>query len=125
MKLIEAIQKVKDLKKNTYDQAHMVEWLSRLDSMVMRHIIETHEGGEGIVFTGYNAETSPETVLLVPEPFDDMYLKWLEAQIDYYNREYSSYNNSMMAFNAVWENYCNFYGRSHMPKATGGTRFLF
>lgn len=125
MKLIEAIQKVKDLKKNTYDQAHMVEWLSRLDSMVMRHIIETHEGGEGIVFTGYNAETSPETVLLVPEPFDDMYLKWLEAQIDYYNREYSSYNNSMMAFNAVWENYCNFYSRSHMPKSTGGTRFLF
>ena len=34
MKLIEAIQKVNDLKRNTYDQQHKVEWLSRLDSMV-------------------------------------------------------------------------------------------
>ena len=125
MKLIEAIQKVNDLKSNTYDQAHKVEWLSRLDSMVMRHVIGAHEGGEGITFSGYNEETDLETVLLVPEPFDEVYLRWLEAQIDYYNGEYGRYNNSMLAFDAVWNNYLNDYRKTHVPKTQGGSRFVF
>ena len=125
MKLIEAIQKVNDLKRNTYDQQHKVEWLSRLDSMVMRHIIEAHEGGEGITFTGYNAETDPETVLLVPEPWDEVYLRWLEAQIDYHNGEYGRYNNAITAFNDVWEDYIKHYRQTHVPKSRGGSRFVF
>lgn len=125
MKLIEAVQKANDLKKNTYDQNHKVEWLSRLDSMVMRHIIQTHQGGENVTFTGYNAETDPETVLLVPEPYDEMYLRWLEAQIDYYNGEYGRYNNSITAFYGVWNNYIDYYRQTHMPRAVGGNRFVF
>ena len=125
MKLIEAIQKTKDLKPSTYDQAHMVEWLSRLDSMVMRHVIGAHEGGEGITFNGYNAETDLETELLVPSPYDEVYLRWLEAQIDYYNGEYGRYNNSMLAFDAVWNNFINDYRKTHVPKARGGSRFVF
>lgn len=125
MQLIEAIQKVKDLKNNTYDQAYMIEWLSRLDSMVKRLIIDTHEGGEDITFTGYNDQTDPGTELLVPEPYDEMYLRYLEAQIDFHNREYASYNNAMVAFDAVWNNYLNDYRRAHRPKPTGGSRFVF
>lgn len=125
MKVIEAIQKTNDLKSNTYDQAHKVEWLSRLDAMVVKHIINAHEGGENVTFSCYNEETDLETVLLIPEPYDDIYLRWLEAQIDYYNGEYGRYNNSMMAFQSVWENYAGYYRRNHMPKSPGGTRFRF
>lgn len=124
MKVIEAVQKVKDLKNNTYDQAYMIEWLSRLDSMVKRLIIDTHEGGENVIFNGYNDQTDPGTELLVPEPYDDMYLRYLEAQIDFHNREYGSYNNSMTAFDAAWNNYLNDYRRTHRPKSAGG-RFVF
>lgn len=124
MKVIEAVQKVKDLKNNTYDQAYMIEWLSRVDSMVKRLIIDTHEGGEDVIFNGYNDQTDPGTELLVPEPYADMYLRYLEAQIDFHNREYGSYNNSMAAFQAVWDNYLNDYRRTHRPKSAGG-RFVF
>ena len=115
MKISEAISQLDELKHNTYTQSNKVQWLSRLDSMVKRHIIDTHEGGDDVVFTGYT-ESNMDTELLVPAPFDEVYLKWMEAQIDYYNGEYGRYNNSIEMFNTVYTAYQNEYNRTHMPK---------
>lgn len=116
MKIIEAISKIDDLKHNTYSQSDKIGWLSRLDSMVKRMVIDTHEGGEDVVFTGYTNETNPETEMLIPAPFDEAYLRWLEAQIDYANGEYEKYNNSIDTYNTAWQAYQNYYNRTHMPK---------
>ena len=116
MKIIEAINRIDSQKHNTYTQNEKVAWLSRLDSMVKRLIIDTHEDGEDITFTGYDDTTDPETELLVPAPFDEMYLRWLEAQIDYTNGEYDKYNNSILMYQAAYDDYANYYNRNHMPK---------
>ena len=116
MKIIEAISKIDDLKHNTYSQNDKIGWLSRLDSMVKRLIIDTHEGGEGVIFNGYTSETNPETEMLIPAPFDEAYLRWLEAQIDYANGEIGKYNNSIEMYNTAWQAYQNYYNRTHMPK---------
>ena len=116
MKIIEAINRIDSLKHNTYTQTDKVKWLSRLDSMVKRLVIDTHEGGEGVAFTGYDDTTDIQTELLIPEPFDEAYLRWMEAQIDYHNGEYDKYNNSIEMFNTYWNNFQNFYNRTHMPK---------
>jgi hypothetical protein len=116
MKIIEAIYKIDDLKHNTYSQSDKVVWLSRLDSMVKRFVIDTHEGGEGVTFTGYSPDTDLDTELLIPEPFDEAYLRWMEAQIDYTNGEYAKYNNSIEMFNIAFDGYKNHYNRTHMPK---------
>jgi hypothetical protein len=116
MKIIEAINKLDDLKHNTYSQSDKVGWLSRLDHMVKKMVIDTHEGGENVTFTGYDSNSDPETEMLIPEPFDEAYLRWLEAQIDYTNGEYDKYNNSIEMFNTAWKAYQNYYNRTHMPK---------
>lgn len=116
MTIIEAINRIDDLKHNTYDQKDKLEWLSRLDSMVKRLIIDTHEGGEDVSFTGYDDSTDIHTELLIPAPFDEVYLRWMEAQIDYSNGEYDKYNNSIEMFNTSWTGYQNYYNRTHMPK---------
>ena len=116
MKIIEAINRIDSLKHNTYTQNEKVAWLSRLDSMVKRLIIDTHEDGEDITFTGYDDTTDLKTELLVPAPFDEMYLRWLEAQIDYTNGEYDKYNNSILMYQAAYDGYANYYNRNHMPK---------
>ena len=116
MKIIEAINQIDSLKHNTYSQRDKILWLSRLDSMVKRLIIDTHEGGEDVIFTGYTETTDPETELLVPAPFDEMYLRWLEAQIDYANGEYGKYNNSILMYQTSYDGYSNYYNRNHMPK---------
>lgn len=121
MTINEAITKLDDLKHNTYSQTNKIEWLSRLDAMVKKFVIDTHEGEE-VTFNGYNDSTDVNTELLVNAPFDDVYLLWMEAQIDYYNGEYEKYNNSIDRFNESYSSYQNHYNRTHMPK---GKKFKF
>ena len=173
MKIIEAINQIDSLKHNTFSQDNKVAWLSRLDSMVKKHIIDTHEGADkeqainayildnkksyedsvveymkvnevsreeaeknvvfqeikykeakehieatrnDISFTGYDSLTDLQTELLVPEPYDEVYLRWMEAQIDYYNGEYEKYNNAIEMFNTAFNSYQNYYNRTHKPK---------
>ena len=122
MKIIEAINRIDALKHNTYSQPDKVSWLSRVDSMVKRHIIDTHEGAEECTFTGYDGNTDLQTELLAPAPYDEMYLLWMEAMIDYYNGEYGKYNNAAERFNESYESYKSDYNRTHMPK---GKKFKY
>lgn len=124
MTIIEAINALDTLKFNTYTQDDKVAWLSRADAMVKKLIIDTHEGSEDVDFTGYDADTPLDTVLLVPSPFDEVYLRWMEAQIDYHNGEYDKYNNAIIMYNTAFEAFQSYYNRTHMP-VQKGRRFLF
>lgn len=116
MTIIEAIDKIDNFKPNSYTQYDKVRWLSILDGIIKTEIIDTHEGGEKVVFNGYEAETPVDTVLLVPAPYEDVYVKWLEAQIDYANGETAKYNNSMVMYNTAYSAFERYYNRTHMPK---------
>ena len=122
MTLLEAINRIDVLKPNGYSQAEKIQWLSNLDGIVKREIIDTHEGGEGVTFNGYTEETSLTTELLVPAPYDDVYLRYLEMQIDYANGEYGKYNNSMAMYDTAYSTFQRYYNRTHMPK---GRKFKF
>ena len=124
MKINEAISEADNLKPNAYAQEDKIRWLSRLDARIFREIIGTHERNadeEEISFTGYGADDG-ETELLVGEPYDELYIHWLEAQIDYNNMEYEAFNNSNAMFEGVYIAFRNAYHQAHMPK---GTRKIF
>jgi hypothetical protein len=116
MTIIEAINRIDVLKPNTYTQVEKVLWLSNLDGIIKTNIIDTHEGGEGVVFDGYNENTSLATEMLVKAPHDNIYLKWLETWIDYTNGEYAKYNNSAQAYNDSYTAFERYYNRTHIPK---------
>ena len=118
MTIIEALNKVDVLKPNNYTQTEKVKWLSNFDWIIKTEIIDTHEGGDGIIYNGYDVDTDVATEMLVPHPYDDLYIKWLESQIDYNNAEYSKYNNSSTAYNNAYSAFERYYNRQHMPKRT-------
>lgn len=124
MTILEAINRVDATKPNSYTQIEKIDWLSTLDGIIKKEIIDTHEGGENIVFDGYDVNTSLDTPLLVSAPYDEIYIRWLESRIDYANEEYKKYNNSAMAYNATFEAYSSYYNTLHMPKHTIN-RFIF
>ena len=117
MTIIEAINEIDSVKPNDYTQTEKIKWLSNLDSMIKKEVIDTHEGSEDISFDGYTDQTPIETILLVESPYDTMYIAWLESKIDYHNSEYTRYNNSITNFNDLYTEYVRYYNRTHMPKA--------
>ena len=122
MTIMDALYRIDELKPNVYSQTEKIKWLSSLDGVIKKQIIDTHEGGENIEFSGYTEDSDLNTVLLVSAPYDDIYLRWLEAQIDYTNGEYNKYNNSLVAYNDAYALFEKAYNRTHMPK---GTKFKF
>lgn len=123
MTIMEALYQIDELKPNTYSQSEKIKWLSTLDGMIKSEIIDTHEDGKADEFKGYGEEADLTTVLLVPYPYDDIYLRWLETQIDYSNGEYGKYNNSIAMYNTAYTAFANYYNRTHMPKGSGKFKF--
>jgi hypothetical protein len=124
MTIADVISKVDSLKPNNYTPEDKVGWLSTLDSRVKAQIIDTHEQKAPFYFYGYDGILDLETELLVPAPYDEMYLRWLEAMIDYHNSDDDRYNNAIILFNNAYEGYKKHYTRNHMPLSQGN-RFIF
>ena len=120
MKICEAISQINSLKPNTYSDKQKIYWLNQLESMVKRLVIDTHEGGDQIAFDGFNENTSVETQLFMPSPFDMAYIYWLEAQIHYANGEFARYNNAIALYNTEWVRLL----RRHFRSRTGERRYF-
>lgn len=120
MTLTEAIARTDSLKPNSFSHVQKLSWLSALDGTVTAEIINMHEGGEWVRFEAYTQESDPDTVLLIPAPYDEVYLRFLEAQMDYANGEFERFNNSNAMYAAAWSAFVNYYNRTHMP--LGGKR---
>lgn len=122
MTIMDAINRIDNLKPNRYDLVEKIKWLSTLDKRIMCDIVSRYEGSEDVVHNGYTEESALTTELLAHAPHDEIYLYWLEAQIDYWNGEYSKYNNSIEMFNTAFKAFATHYNRTHMPR---GKKFKF
>lgn len=124
MSIYEIITRFDALVFNTYTNSDKIKWLSMLDKMVHNNVIKTHQGNEQSQFEGYNDQTDiHNTQLLVSQPYDEMYLLWLESKVCYYNGEYDKYNNAIIKFNDILDAYAAHYNRTNKPIPQG--RFLF
>ena len=115
MTIIEAINRIDAINPNNYTQPEKIAWLSTLDGVIKKEIIDTHEGAEAVAFNGYHEDTPLDTVLLVPAPYDEVYLFWLQSKIDYWNGEMSKYNNSIAMYNTAYATFERAYNREHKP----------
>ncbi len=123
MTIMGAINHVDAVKPNVYGQVEKIKWLSMLDGRVKTEIIDTHEGAENVTFKGYDDTTALTQELLIPHPYDEVYIRWLEAQIDYANGEYGKYNNSITMYNTALSAFERYYNRTHKPISKDFTHF--
>lgn len=54
-----------------------------------------------------------DTELLVPDPYTDLYKYYLFSMIDFTNEEMDRYTNSMLMFNTSWQEFVNYWYRTH------------
>ena len=73
-------------------------------------------------FEGYTQDDS-EAELIVGKPYDEMYVHWLAAQVDWYNMEYESFNNDNAMFEAVYARFWNAFNSTH--RAYGARKIYY
>lgn len=123
-KIKEIIARVDAIKFNDYSDDTKLRMVAVLDGKIAVDVLLMHPSETGQFNYTYPEGLEMET--LVHFPHDDLYEKWIEAQIDFKNGEYEKYQNSMEQFNAAYENFVNWLLTYHTPEAylgkdTGGT----
>lgn len=114
MKISEAIAQAQAAAPGVIDNAAYITWLNRLDWQIKREIFDNYT--QNVEFDGYNSDTSLDTELLVSAPYDEMYIRYLEAQVNRQYGETVKYNNSIVEFNAIYKRFHAQYNRDHTSK---------
>lgn len=132
MKLQQAMDRVDEMRPNMQSRTLKLDWLSELDGLIWREIIIRHfmtteeyaayddrygknEAGYFNI-PAYDEDTDEGKDLLVPFPYDNLYLYWLMAKIDEQTLEQDKYNSDRAMFNASYESFSDFWTRNHMPR---------
>lgn len=104
------IETVDGIRPNSYTEEQKLGWISDLDGMVKRLVIQEDE------VKPYSYPEDMDTELLIPAPWESLYSLYLESMIDFYNREYENYNNSAVMFETRFTEYKKAYIREHMAR---------
>lgn len=112
MTISEAIARVDRLRDNGVPTDVKIRWLEAVDRYVQSEIMAGREGGGATPPVSYT-DAPGETSLLIPPPYDEVYLYKLEAQLYYEQREIKKYASSMALYNAAMSEYARKYLREH------------
>ena len=107
--LQQALTRIDAICPNAWDETAKLLWLNECESMIQTRIL-------GVVpeqCITYDADTDRSTALLVPAPFDRLYVYYVIAMCDYAAHETAHYADSMMLFNAALDEYAKWYQRAN------------
>lgn len=85
MTIRQALTQVEQVKPNAVPDEVLVQWLNEVDQTIFKELVKTHEYGTELVFGGYDRTDesgADSVVLLAPEPYSQLYVYYLCAQID-------------------------------------------
>ena len=112
MTINEAIARVDDLRDNTMAPNIKIAWLEMVDQQVYEEIIKGRVGADAVTLPDYS-DNDGERVLLVPPPYDMLYVYRLEAEICYKNQEIDRQANALTRYNELMDAFAKQYAREH------------
>lgn len=102
-KVIEYVDRVKP---NAYTDEDKYRWMRTLEGRVAREVMGDNE-------SCCEVPEDADAELLVKAPYEDVYSLYVMAQIDLMNKEYDHYNNMVMAFMDLMEQFKAWYLRNN------------
>ena len=112
--LQQALTRIDAICPNAWNETAKLLWLNECESMIQTRILGT--APEQCIT--YDADTDRSTKLLVPAPFDRLYVYYVIAMCDYAAHETAHYTDSMMLFNAALDEYAKWYQRTNGATAS-------
>ncbi len=115
MTIQEVITFLGQVKKHSYTSDMVISWLNTVDSDIFKNILSLYKETTE-EFDGYDSNTPTTTELLAEAPYYDMYKYFCMAQIDFYNKEMTGYDNNMALYQSVLKEYRNYINRTRTFK---------
>ena len=116
MTLSKAIESFDSRRANDIDVKTKTAWLAELDMKINAELLAPR--GLGTDFEGYSSLTPGETKLCAPKEYEEIYFLYLVMKDDFLNAEIKRYNNSALAFNALYAELGDFLNRSDRVKSS-------
>lgn len=121
------LQRVLDLademKPNMVSLETRIQFINEIEGKIHGEILMKHvHEAEDEECPTYSADTDAneeledgDEELLVPAPYDMVYVYWLLSRIDEINQEMDKYNNDRAMFENAWTEFGDYWRRGHMP----------
>lgn len=114
MKVGKLIETVTVLIGQQYDLEMLIGWLNEIEGQVLDQVVNKAQGFD-VEFVPF-AEDDSERELTVPDRFQDVYVNYIRAKVDFTNQETERYNNDAAMFEASWKEYASWHIRNYVPK---------
>ncbi len=115
-KTLEEIIKLADeLNPNSYSENIKAQWVNEVESYIYTEIFNVAPD-DVPSFYPYN-EVNAEKTLTLDSANDKIYLTYLQAMIDFSNKEYAAFNNDVALYNTYLDTYAKWYQRTHSDGA--------
>ena len=121
MTVSQAIDRADLTRQNLLSRELKLAWLSELDGRTARELLAGFPG-PAAACSGYGGEDE-EAELLIPAPYDALYVQYLVMRIDLENGELARYNADAVCFNRLWQSFAGEYVRTHRPGGAAALRF--
>lgn len=112
MTINQAIARVDALRENLMPTDIKVGWLLDVDRMIYEEIIKGREGEADVPYPNYTEDDGGRE-LIVPPPYDMLYVYRLEAEILYTLNEIKKQANALMRYNELLSGFAAKYMREH------------
>lgn len=139
MTIADVIATIAEMKPHAFPDSKIVKWLSDLDALIYKEVISLHENtaittaydDDGVLITDMpdptpyemvapetegGDETVPDVTLIVPEPYSELYVLYVAAQMDFWYGDIVRHNNNMMAYNNAYDGFLRWYHNKHKSK---------
>lgn len=120
---------------NQTEDSVKVLWLRKCEQMLINEIYVQHEHDledeskmsfkvvgstlwitRGGSFTDHISNFDMDSKLLVPEPYDDLYLHYIDQKIAYLNNDKARFNTASTMFNNALLTYQQYFNRTYQTK---------
>ena len=108
--LKEIIALADELNPNAFSNDVKASWVSEAEHMILSEI---HCLAPGELQDLFPYEAHKDDRLTLAPGDDKIYVLYLQAMIDFSNKEYAAYNNDMALFNESLDTYAKWYVRTH------------
>ena len=115
MTIQQAIAEANSLSNNLIDEKQKIKWLSDLDGRIYYEIIAPN-ARQG-AFKEYTQNTPTDTELIVPHPWDSLYVSYLEMEIARVSADNVRYANARILFNDRYGAFSRWYVRTHVTNS--------